>query len=227
MEHGQDLPSCSYWEKKDRHDEPAWRCDVNHALGRYYLSGTKKTCPGCGTNKSGVGKHATMDFYLPESAVVRQEAPELVKWVPRKPYKIKAKRDEKRQTVKSHNQMCSKAYWVAVQQGKAHDEALMTAIDETDKELDARDEANRIKQEELETAIKAKHAATQATDGDDGEASGSLRHQSEVDHTYCEILSVITRSEDSEAGDRKESDGAEEDGHVTSSDDVTSSSDSE
>jgi hypothetical protein len=34
MEHGQELPICAYKEKKERHEELAWRCDVNHALGK-------------------------------------------------------------------------------------------------------------------------------------------------------------------------------------------------
>jgi hypothetical protein len=75
MEHGQDIPECAYFEKQERHEEFAWRCDLNHALGRYYIAGNKTGCPGCGSYFSGAGKHARMDFYLPAGEVVRQEAP--------------------------------------------------------------------------------------------------------------------------------------------------------
>jgi hypothetical protein len=168
-----------------------------------------------------------MDFYLPEGAVVRQEAPGLVKWQPRKPYKTKRKSERKQVAAATHNQMASKTYWDAIRLGKAHDEALKTAIEETDKELDARNEAIRVKQEEMDAALEAKHAAAQASDDDDGELLALLRDQSEADNTDCVVLSVITRTSDSEAGDSEEGDGAEEDGHLSSSDDATSSSDSE
>ncbi|KAF3051023.1 hypothetical protein E8E11_006614 [Didymella keratinophila] len=70
MEHTQDIPSCAYFSQKERHEELAWRCDVNHALGRYYLAGDKRSCPGCGSNKGGLARHAVMDFYLPLGVVV-------------------------------------------------------------------------------------------------------------------------------------------------------------
>ena len=75
MEHGQNIPESAYFEKQERHEEFAWRCDLNHALGRYYIAGNKSGCPGCGSYCGGVSKYTIMDFYLPTGEVVRQEAP--------------------------------------------------------------------------------------------------------------------------------------------------------
>jgi hypothetical protein len=139
MEHGQDIPECAYSDKKERHEEFAWRCDVNHALGRYYLAGDKRTCPGCGSNRHGAGKQKDMDFYMPFGAVVRQEAPELSKWAPRKPNKRKDGASKKT-TLKhyTHNQACSKKYFEAVEAGAKHAEAVKIAIDSLGAELDGR-----------------------------------------------------------------------------------------
>lgn len=156
MEHGQDLPECAYWEKEDPEDELAWRCDVNHALGRYYLAGNKKCCPGCGSNKQGIAKQAEMDFHLPSGVVVRQDAPTLVSWKPRKPYKTKHPKNKKPQAV-THNQICSRLYWDAVDAGQAHEEALAIAIRETDDHLDAKNEEVINKQSEHPKTAKAKN----------------------------------------------------------------------
>ncbi|PVI06055.1 hypothetical protein DM02DRAFT_623374 [Periconia macrospinosa] len=48
LEHGQDLPTSAYWKPKKPGESYAWRCDMNHALGRYYLAGNRNSCPGCG-----------------------------------------------------------------------------------------------------------------------------------------------------------------------------------
>ncbi|KAF2865928.1 hypothetical protein BDV95DRAFT_467814, partial [Massariosphaeria phaeospora] len=138
MEHGQEIPECHYFPKNDDQEEFAWRCDVNHALGRYYLAWNKKTCPGCGSRKLGGGKQAEMDFYMPSGAVVRQEAPGLSKWQPRRPYNLK--KASKVTPMLSHNQMCAKKYWVAVDGGQDHEQALRFAIKETDTDLDAKEE---------------------------------------------------------------------------------------
>jgi hypothetical protein len=144
MEHGQGIPRCAYFSKHERHEEFAWRCDGGHALGRYYMAGDKRSCPGCGSNKTGGGRRKEMDFYMSPGAVVRQEAPGLVKWNPRKPYKTKGraggnKGAEKERMIISHNQMCTKLYWEAIEEGMATEEALRRAVKETDAYLDARD----------------------------------------------------------------------------------------
>jgi len=91
MEHAQDLPSCASFTAPDEDEQPAWRCDINHALGRYYLAGDKRSCPGCGSNKEGKGKHAVMDFWLPRGVVVRQEV-DVLGWKPRRPYRVREPR---------------------------------------------------------------------------------------------------------------------------------------
>ncbi|KAF9697088.1 hypothetical protein EKO04_004966 [Ascochyta lentis] len=140
MEHGQDLPDCAYFSKREQQEELAWRCDVNHALGRYYLAGDKRTCPGCGSNKNGKGKHITMDFFLPTGIAVRQEVGNL-KWKPKKPYKVREGKFQSgsKKTTPSHNQMASKKYWAAIEAGKEHTEALNFAIEETDHQLDEKE----------------------------------------------------------------------------------------
>ncbi|KAF2133546.1 hypothetical protein P153DRAFT_282570 [Dothidotthia symphoricarpi CBS 119687] len=149
MEHGQDLPACAYFTKRHRHEERAWRCDVNHALGRYYLAGDKRSCPGCGSNKAGAGRHVEMDFYMPVGVVIRQEAPGLSNWKPRKPYKLtKSKaREREKATAPSHNQICSKKYLELVGAGMLHDEALGCAVRDTDAFLDAKQEDAQRKYE--------------------------------------------------------------------------------
>lgn len=183
MEHGQDIPECAYWEEKEGGEVFAWRCDVNHALGRYYMAGNKSTCPGCGSNKIGQGKRAEMDFYLPDGAVVRQDAPDLVKWRPRKPYNTKPRRPfnakSKAHAPMSHNQICSKNYWKAVGAGQELETALAIAIAETDAELDAKNEETRIKQEEyqakLDEAQKRKAAAQKMREERKAKAESSAK----------------------------------------------------
>ncbi|KAH3954125.1 hypothetical protein HBH98_071750 [Parastagonospora nodorum] len=162
MEHGQDIPECAYFEKQDRHEQYAWRCDINHALGRYYLAGDKRSCPGCGSNRYGVGKQSDMDFYMPLGVVVRQEASELSLWKPRKPYKLRnpgSKANDK-PTQATHNQICSKKYHEAIDAGQEHEEAKCIAIEALDAELDAKQEAKQ-RQEQSESSE------------DEGEASSS------------------------------------------------------
>jgi hypothetical protein len=171
MEHGQELPECAYWAKEEQHEEFAWRCDVNHALGRYYLAGDKKSCPGCGSNKGGLGKHAIMDFYMPPGVMVREEAPHLVKWKPRK-YKarVNSKSAKPKTAAQTHNQICAEKYFQAIDEGHEDEEALRLAIEATDAQLEE-------KQEEM----LRKHGE-QDEDGDDeaslevGEASTQTSH---------------------------------------------------
>jgi hypothetical protein len=158
MEHGQELPECAYGKKQDRHEEFAWRCDVNHALGRYYLAGDKKSCPGCGSNKGGLGKHAVMDFFMPPGVMVRQEAPHLVNWKPRK-YKARASKSTKAKTAaQTHNQICAEKYFQAIYKGLEDEEALRFAVEATDAQLDEKQEEVFRKHEE------------QDEDGDDDES---------------------------------------------------------
>jgi hypothetical protein len=90
-----------------------------------------------------------MDFYMPSQTAIRQEAPGLVAWVPRKPYKshkkqvaAPAKKTAKKSNAgksqsKSHNQICAANYWRHVESGLEHEEALQRAINETVDHLDA------------------------------------------------------------------------------------------
>ncbi|KAI4707274.1 hypothetical protein J4E89_008214 [Alternaria sp. Ai002NY15] len=149
MEHGQEIPDGYYWKKQKADEKLAWRCDVNHGLGRYYLAGDKKTCPGCGTGRTSLGKSEDMDFYLPSGVVVRQEAPGLSIWKPRKPYKIGKPATTKREPV-SHNQMCAKVYFELLAQAHEAEEALALAIERVDSELDKKQEAKMKRQEAKE-----------------------------------------------------------------------------
>ncbi|KAF1948002.1 hypothetical protein EJ02DRAFT_391519 [Clathrospora elynae] len=167
MEHDQELPDGAYWEKQEHHVEYAWRCDVNHALGRYYLAGDKKTCPGCGSSRTGQGKRETMDFYLPQSLVVRQEAPGLSKWKPRKPNKS-AKPNLSNKSAVTHNQMCSRAYFKIVDEGHGVEEALRLAVEQIDAELDEKQEEVMRKQgvqddDDAESVGEVGETSTQAT----------------------------------------------------------------
>jgi hypothetical protein len=179
MEHGQELPEGAYWAKKDRCEEHAWRCDVNHALGRYYLAGDKKSCPGCGSHKTGQGKRAEMDFYLPSAVIVRQEAPGLSRWKPRKPNKSDKAGVSKGAV--SHNQMCSRAYYEIFAQSWEEEEALRRAIEQVDNELEAkqedmvrkrkeRDEKEEQAPEETDTEICHSH-----NDSANSSTAGSLK----------------------------------------------------
>lgn len=156
MEHGQDLPKEAYWKAKHEAEDRAWRCDVNHALGRYYLAGNKRSCPGCGASRIGPSKSKEMDFYLPPHAVIQQDAPGLNTFKPRRPNKLK-KHTEKKFAPQSHNQICSHYYWIAVDDnGQDHEVALASAIEQTFAEISAR-----------VSNAHAKHTASQS-----GESSG-------------------------------------------------------
>jgi hypothetical protein len=162
MEHGQDIPECAYFERRGRQEECAWRCDVNHALGRYYLAGDKRTCPGCGSNCQGVGKHADMDFYMPLGVVVRQEAPELSRWTPRSPYKLRKPSEKKPAKVKylTHNQDCAKRYHKAVEAGHEHAEAMRIAIDSLEADLDAKQLAAQEDEDVVDEVTSTSNSGT-------------------------------------------------------------------
>ncbi|KAF2828790.1 hypothetical protein CC86DRAFT_319856 [Ophiobolus disseminans] len=175
MEYGQDLPECAYFDQEDRDEECAWRCDVNHALGRYYLAGNKRTCPGCGSNRHGLGKQAEMDFYMPPGTVVRQEASELSKWTPRKPYKNRKSSSSERSKYKylTHNQMCSKKYFEAMEADLQHDEAVKFAIQELDDELDAKEVEMSERQEETQRSEDNEETSGQSSDSRKNSANTS------------------------------------------------------
>jgi hypothetical protein len=242
MEHGQDLPQCAYWEKKERGEEFAWRCDVNHALGRYYLSGNRRSCPGCGSNKVGSAKHAEMDFYLPDGVIVRQEAPGLPKWRPRKPYKITPRTGKpsthKGKQVMTHNQICSKKYWEAVEAGQEHSEALASAIARTDTVLDARNEEIRIKQQELQVELEASQRLTKVSKAKVASASKGEEDDAAVAQGIVVSLVPRKRSRHQLSQGKRQMDEQYDSGRVTlesavednpysSNDESTSSSDSE
>jgi len=153
MEHGQDLPDCAYATKQDLREELAWRCDVNHALGRYYLAGDRKSCPGCGSNKGGLGRQTVMDYYMPPGVILRQEAPSLVKWKPRKNKSHTSGRTRAanitntKSRVFTHNQICTEKYFAAKAEGYSDDEALLRAIQQTDAYLDDRQDESARKYE--------------------------------------------------------------------------------
>ena len=156
MEHGQRIPECHYWERKEKHEELAWRCDAGHALGRYYMAGDKKTCPGCGSSKSGLARKTIMDFYVPFGSYVRQEAPGLVGWQPRQRYRtVRSKDIQDKRPLNSHNQICTEKYWHAVNQGMEHEPALELAVKETDAYLDAKNDEIQARQEIAEERRRA------------------------------------------------------------------------
>ncbi|KAF2852753.1 hypothetical protein T440DRAFT_497285 [Plenodomus tracheiphilus IPT5] len=163
MEHGQDLPECAYWKKEERHEDYAWRCDVSHALGRYYLAGDKKSCLGCGTNKGGLGRQTIMDFYLPPGTILRQEAPGLVKWKPRQ-YKARTTSISKNNKTKhTHNQICAEKYFQAKAEGYGDEQALNLAVERTDAWLDGKQDELTRKHEEQEDAEAASSVVKTAT----------------------------------------------------------------
>ena len=168
MEHGQDLPTtATFTRPNNRHAEFAWRCDVNHALGRYYLAGERRCCPGCGSNKTGPGKRLTMDFYLPTGVFVRQKV-DGVKWKPKKPYKArdgKEKETKNEKKYNTHNQYASRMYWNAMDKGLTAAAALKSAIAETDKWVDDREEDAEHRAElrkEIEERKTVRRTATAA-----------------------------------------------------------------
>jgi hypothetical protein len=253
MEHGQDIPECAYSDKKERYEEFAWRCDVNHALGRYYLAGDKRTCPGCGSNRHGAGKQKDMDFYMPFGAVVRQEAPELSKWAPHRPNKRKDGASKKT-TLKhyTHNQACSKKYFEALEAGAEHAEAVKIAIDSLGAELDRRQakalEAQEESQDEEEeprssgkkrkskpdtmTSRRNSNARKRALDDDsDGDEDYEDNEQDEYNsRTICAVSLVPKkRTLGDDSDDEMESDSApqESDMDVEQHVVISSSSDEE
>lgn len=177
MEHGQDIPSCSYFSRYEHHEEFAWRCDINHALGRYYLAGDKRSCPGCGSNKGGLGKHTIMDFYLPPGMVVRQEI-ESCRWKPRKPYKMREVRNpvKRKGGESTHNQIASRKYWAAIDAGRAPDDALVWAVEETDRWLDEREDEAVRKAEEREKVKCVKTASKRNERSKRGERSEQIEY---------------------------------------------------
>jgi hypothetical protein len=182
MEHGQELPIGAYWEKKSRYDEYAWRCDVNHALGRYYLGGDVRSCPGCGSCRTGPGQHSQMDFYLPAGSIARQ-ALDLVKWKPRPPY-ILTKKSKRAKQIVTHNQLCSKKYWELIGQGREHVEgganadALTLAIKLTDVYVDAKVAAILGKLDESESSEEEQHKAKYKSNRKGNGKLKELRHES-------------------------------------------------
>jgi hypothetical protein len=252
MEHGQEIPECAYFDKKDRHEEPAWRCDVNHALGRYYLAGDKRTCPGCGSNRHGAGKQKDMDFYMPFGAVVRQDAPELSKWAPRRPNKRKAGAS-KSTAVKhfTHNQACSKKHFEAIEAGAEHAEAVKLAIEVLEAELEDKQAKALEAQEQIQDEEEQPHASKKAGKAKRGTAKAShssnaqkeaSNHDSDDGEQYtlpdCSTISLVPRKRafdedsDDEMDDDLTSQGSATDVEqsvveYSSSDDETSGSDSE
>lgn len=242
MEHGQGIPECHYFEKKERYEEFAWRCDGGHALGRYYMAGDKKTCPGCGLNKSGLGRRAEMDFYMPPSAVVRQEAPDLVTWRPRKPSNT-YKKGKGSKLIISHNQLCTKKYWEAIEEGRDHDDALHFAIMQTDAYLDAKNEEVQAKQEEIQAKREASEDSQE--EHQDSSASGSQTPEDGLSRNSDGgvVISLVPRKRGREELDSDSEDNGEEDGgegyavteeepaaevvEISSVDESSSSSDSE
>jgi hypothetical protein len=162
MEHGQDIPECAYFKKRNRQEDSAWRCDVNHALGRYYLAGDKRTCPGCGSNRQGAGKHAEMDFFMPLGVVVRQEATELSRWTPRSPYKLRRSSENKPAKAKylTHNQDCAKRYHEAIGAGHQHDEAMRIAIEGLEADLDAKQLGAQVEGDAVDEVTSTNSSST-------------------------------------------------------------------
>ncbi|KAH7139000.1 hypothetical protein B0J11DRAFT_588655, partial [Dendryphion nanum] len=240
MEHGQGIPQFHYFERKYRHEEFAWRCDVSHALGRYYMAGDKRSCPGCGSNRGGKGRQLEMDFYLPLGAVIRQVARGLMKWVPRRPYKVK--NGTTKPQMQSHNQICSKKYWELVDGGEDLDSALALAIQATDDHLDqlacsesSEDSSSEESEEEQmqENKIGPSGSHTKSMDVDSLFSSD----HSEVVPTILSMVTKKRKREDS-SDEEDEEDGKEQVQGVieekvaiievsSSSDDSSSSSDSE
>jgi hypothetical protein len=153
----------------------------NNILGRYYLAGDKKSCPGCGSNKDGVGKHAIMDFYMEPGATVRQEAPHLVKWKPRK-YKARSnsKSVKAKVVAQTHSQMCAEKYFQAIDEGHEDEEAMRLAIEATDAQLDGKQEEMTRKHEEQdedcddEESLEVGEASTQSSHSrNDSDSSSS------------------------------------------------------
>jgi len=115
-----------------------------------------------------------MDFYLPPGVVVRQEVGD-VKWRARRLYKTrdgerkgagrakngKEGREKKEST---HNQVASRKYWEAVDEGKTAEEALVWAVRETDRWLDEREDEAVRRAEEREVARAKKGKVAKRSD---------------------------------------------------------------
>ncbi|CAI6340165.1 unnamed protein product [Periconia digitata] len=146
LEPSQQLPEGAYWEAAKEGEPHAWLCQVNHAFGRYYLAGNKMCCPGCGSSKSGLGKHREMDFYLPPNTYSYQDAPGLTNWKPRRPYNFKKGTGKRLHQQQTHNQLCSTKYWEAIDGGQGHEDAMASALDQTFNDVLASLEVDRAKQ---------------------------------------------------------------------------------
>jgi hypothetical protein len=224
MEHGQNIPGCHYFEQAEPGEQFAWRCDIAHALGRYYMAGDRKSCPGCGSNRGGAGKQATMDFYLPPSVVVRQEAPGFIQWKPRKPYRLKNPSKKTKQLV-SHNQICAANYWRNIDNGMEPEEALATATKDTDESLAVKEEEHSDSDDSEESEKEDPQEKSQKEDApvSDADANGSDVEMGENDEE-----GEGDKNEEEEA--RTQEDPGQEDVAMVSSDDddvPSSGSDSE
>jgi hypothetical protein len=251
MEHGQDIPECAYFHRRERHEEFAWRCDVNHALGRYYLASDKRTCPGCGSNRHSPAKQKDMDFYMPLGVVVRQEAPELSHWTPRRPYKLSKPSSSKKTRSRhlTHNQSCSKKYFEAIDTGCEHEEAVRIAIDKLEDELEGKQAKALDTHEESEASGKSNdtsRSSSQDIDVRNGTANTSQDSGAHGDQYRrilrggCTISLVPKKRASTDISDDETDDmsynqtpqgsATDVDQHmveVSSSDDETSGSDSE
>lgn len=176
MEHGQDLPEDAYFERQESEEEHAWRCDVSHALGRYYCAGNRRSCPGCGSNRTGVGKRAKMDFYLPCGMVIRQEAPSLSQWKPRKPYKTRKTISNAKSTNTSytHNQICSKKYFAVFETGQEHDTALRLAIEGLEADLRSKEGDMMVQERPVHVKSPGGRDSTKDVDNDENTNDSSL-----------------------------------------------------
>ncbi|RMZ71739.1 hypothetical protein GMOD_00006883 [Pyrenophora seminiperda CCB06] len=229
MEHDQDIPDGFYWTQRNRDEEFAWRCDVNHALGRYYLASDRKSCPGCGSSRNGLGKRETMDFYLPPGVIVRQEAPTLSKWTPRRPNKSNKVSKTKTNQV-SHNQMCAKAYFDLIADGHEEGEALELTLFNVDSELDRREEekhAHFRKSHENTTRIPRKRPISDV-EVDEEEVNEEEVNEEEVNEEEVNEEEEVEEEVDEDDGWLYHTPSAPSENDDTSSDDEeTSGSDSE
>ncbi|KAF3007446.1 hypothetical protein E8E13_003964 [Curvularia kusanoi] len=219
MEHGQDLPTgATFTRPTERHAEFAWRCDVNHALGRYYLAGDRLSCPGCGSNKKGPGKRSDMDFYLPSGVAVRQDVAEL-KWKPKAPYKKrdndgkskKSKAKKSKNSYATDNQYASRMYWDGLDNDLSPTAALRFAIEETVKRIE----------ECEEKASKAEHrkAAAAARNKRKTRVKSKESQQGHADTTSSTALNALrARNRKSNKESESDTDDSELDTDEDSSD---------
>ncbi|KAF2006920.1 hypothetical protein P154DRAFT_178575 [Amniculicola lignicola CBS 123094] len=230
MEHGQDLPTHASFERFSSSDSFAWRCDITHALGRYYMAGDKKCCPGCGSHFNGGGRKRVMDFFLPSGYVVRQIAPlHLQDWqAGRKPKTKKG--------LSTHNQMANLNYWNIIdEQGLDHEDACKLAIQMTDEYLD-RQAKSQIKRDEEKAVTADEH---HQVDDDDQEEDVDMDAANEAHQPGPLVFSLAPQDDDldmKDIMDLSDDSGSEESDSGTlsrdptpdtSSDDETSGSDSE